>query len=65
MALRLRWCVWLRLAGGDGVATALLRGVVAKSMRLPHHCNDLPLGGQSGRLEAGREEEQHAEWSGG
>ena len=47
MALRLRWCVWWRLASGIGVATAVLRGVVAKSMRSPHHCNDLPLGGAS------------------
>ena len=35
MALQLRWCVWWRLAGGIGVATAVLRGVVAMSMRSP------------------------------
>ena len=29
------------------MATAVLRGVVAKSMRSPHHCNGLPLGGAS------------------
>ena len=32
---------------GIGVATAVLPGVVAKSMRSPHHCNGLPLGGAS------------------
>ena len=37
MALRLRWCVWWRLGGDIGVATAVLRGFVAKSVRLPHH----------------------------
>ena len=37
LALWLRWCVWWRLAGGIGVAAAVLRGVVAMSMRSPHH----------------------------
>ena len=29
------------------MATAVLRGVVVKSMQSPHHCNGLPLGGAS------------------
>ena len=53
MALRLRWCVWWRLAGGVGAATAVLHGGVALSMRSPlYACNlssihyvDLLLGG--------------------
>ena len=48
------------------MAPAVLRGVVAIIMLSPHHYSDLLFGGrQSGRLEAGREEERHTEWSGG
>ena len=47
MALRLRWCVWWRLAGGIGVAAAVLRGVVAMGMRRLTICSDLLLWGAS------------------
>ena len=53
MALRLRWWVRWRLAGGVSVAKAVLHGGVALSMRSPLyacnlfslHCSDLLQGG--------------------